>query len=60
MATDIFKTIEEQVKAERVVVYMKGTRDLPQCGFSKTVCEALRLAAMKLPIKSRVVVREDW
>jgi len=29
MATDIFKTIEEQVKAERVVVYMKGTRDLP-------------------------------
>jgi len=22
--------------------------------------EALRLAAMKLPIKSRVVVREDW
>ena len=44
MATDIFKTIEEQVKAERVVVYMKGTPDLPQCGFSKTVCEALRLA----------------
>jgi len=22
--------------------------------------EALRLAAMKLPIKTRVVVREDW
>ena len=44
MATDIFKTIEEQVKAERVVVYMKGTPDLPQCGFSKTVCEALRLS----------------
>jgi len=25
-----------------------------------TAREALRLAAMKLPIKSRVVVREDW
>jgi large subunit ribosomal protein L16 len=22
--------------------------------------EALRLAAMKLPVKTRVVVREDW
>jgi large subunit ribosomal protein L16 len=22
--------------------------------------EALRLAAMKLPIKTRIVVREDW
>jgi large subunit ribosomal protein L16 len=22
--------------------------------------EALRLAAMKLPIKTRVIVREDW
>jgi len=22
--------------------------------------EALRLAAMKLPIKTRVVIREDW
>jgi len=30
-------------------------------GVSETVArEALRLAAMKLPIKTRVVVREDW
>ena len=26
----------------------------------ETAREALRLAAMKLPIKTRVVVREDW
>ena len=25
-----------------------------------TAREALRLAAMKLPIKTRVIVREDW
>ena len=30
-------------------------------GVSEDVArEALRLAAMKLPIKTRVVVREDW
>mgnify|MGYP003316756106 CR=1 FL=1 len=30
-------------------------------GVDETVArEALRLAAMKLPIKSRVVLREDW
>lgn len=30
-------------------------------GVSETVArEALRLAAMKLPVKTRVVVREDW
>jgi len=30
-------------------------------GVSEDVArEALRLAAMKLPVKTRVVVREDW
>jgi large subunit ribosomal protein L16 len=30
-------------------------------GVSEAIAtEALRLAAMKLPIKSRIVVREDW
>jgi large subunit ribosomal protein L16 len=30
-------------------------------GVDETVArEALRLAAMKLPVKTRVVVREDW
>jgi large subunit ribosomal protein L16 len=30
-------------------------------GVTDTVArEALRLAAMKLPIKTRIVIREDW
>ena len=42
-----------KVKPGRVMFEIDGVND-------DTAREALRLAAMKLPIKSRVVVREDW
>jgi monothiol glutaredoxin len=35
-------TIRDQVKANRVVLYMKGTPQFPQCGFSATVVEILK------------------
>ena len=35
-------TIREQVKSNRVVLYMKGTPQFPQCGFSATVVEILK------------------
>jgi len=34
--------ISEQVKSNRVVLYMKGTPQVPQCGFSATAVEILR------------------
>jgi monothiol glutaredoxin len=34
--------ISEQVKSKRVVLYMKGTPQVPQCGFSATAVEILR------------------
>ncbi|MEO8487655.1 MAG: Grx4 family monothiol glutaredoxin [Betaproteobacteria bacterium] len=34
--------IREQVTGHRVVLYMKGTPQLPQCGFSATATEILR------------------
>ena len=42
-----------KVKPGRVMFEIDGVSD-------DVAREALRLAAMKLPIKSRVVVREDW
>ena len=41
------------MKPGRVMFEIDGVND-------EIAREALRLAAMKLPIKSRVVVREDW
>jgi monothiol glutaredoxin len=35
-------SIREQVKSNRVVLYLKGTPQFPQCGFSATVVEILK------------------
>jgi monothiol glutaredoxin len=40
--SDIHETIKEQVSQNRVVLYMKGTPQFPQCGFSATVAEVLK------------------
>ena len=42
MAQDIFEQIKGQVEGDRVVLYMKGTPALPQCGFSNVAAEILR------------------
>ncbi len=41
MPEDIFQKIRGQVEGDRVVLYMKGTPSMPQCGFSQHVVWAL-------------------
>ena len=38
---DVLERIKEQVESNPIVVYMKGTPQLPQCGFSSRTAEAL-------------------
>jgi monothiol glutaredoxin len=38
---DVNERIEEQLKAHEVLLYMKGTPDFPQCGFSGQTVAAL-------------------
>jgi len=40
--SDMNDRIKEQVTQNRVVLYMKGTPQFPQCGFSATVAEVLK------------------
>jgi monothiol glutaredoxin len=40
--TAIHDTIKEQVTQNRVVLYMKGTPQFPQCGFSATFAGILK------------------
>ncbi|HEX6794773.1 MAG TPA: Grx4 family monothiol glutaredoxin [Casimicrobiaceae bacterium] len=40
--SDIHDTIKDQVTQSRVVLYMKGTPQFPQCGFSATATEILK------------------
>jgi len=39
--TDAKTRIDETVKSHDVVLYMKGTKDMPQCGFSQRVAGVL-------------------
>jgi monothiol glutaredoxin len=39
---NIFAEIEKTVENNKVVLYMKGTKDFPQCGFSATVVQILK------------------
>ena len=38
---DIMQTIEQQIKENPIILYMKGTPQFPQCGFSARTVEAL-------------------
>jgi len=39
---DVLERIKNQVEAHPVIIYMKGTPQLPQCGFSSRTVEALK------------------
>ncbi len=43
----IFDQIKEQVSSNEVVVFMKGTADFPQCGFSAMVVGILQNMGLK-------------
>lgn len=38
----VIERIQEQLASQPVVLYMKGTPDFPQCGFSGRVVQALQ------------------
>jgi monothiol glutaredoxin len=38
---DIIETIKEQIEQNPVILYMKGSPDAPQCGFSQRASQAV-------------------
>ncbi len=42
MSADVVERIKQQITAHPVVLFMKGTPDFPQCGFSAQTVAALR------------------
>jgi monothiol glutaredoxin len=41
IVTDVIQRIQEQLKSNPIVLYMKGTPDFPQCGFSASAVRTL-------------------
>ena len=42
MSEDIRSRIESLIKGSKVMLFMKGTRQFPACGFSNTVVQILK------------------
>jgi monothiol glutaredoxin len=55
----IHDTIDQQVKSHPVVLYMKGTPQFPQCGFSATVAEILKRCGVAEYFSVNVLADED-
>ena len=45
--SDIHNTIREQISANDIVLYMKGSQIFPQCGFSSQVVSILKHLGVK-------------
>jgi len=44
---DTQQRIKDQVTGNKVVLYMKGTPQFPQCGFSALACQVLNACGVK-------------
>ena len=55
--TDIAKWIDNEVKTNDVVLFMKGTPDMPMCGFSGKATQILN--HMSVPFKGINVLDSD-
>ena len=46
---DIMETIREQIEGNRIILYMKGSPNQPQCGFSARTVQAVSYTHLTLP-----------
>ena len=53
---DVLKDIEQEVRDNKIVVYMKGTPSFPMCGFSAATVEVLR--EIGVPFKAVDILAE--
>ncbi|WP_432448015.1 Grx4 family monothiol glutaredoxin [Aliiroseovarius marinus] len=67
--TDAKTRIDDTVKANDVVLYMKGTKEMPQCGFSSRVAGVLNYMGVDYAdvnvladeeIREGIKVYSDW
>jgi monothiol glutaredoxin len=58
MSHPLVSKVQELVNSNPVVIFMKGTPDFPQCGFSARTCQVLRTAGVE-KIKGIDVLSDD-
>ncbi len=50
--------IKEQVESNPIIVYMKGTPQFPQCGFSSRTAEAMKAVGVEFAYVNVIVDQE--
>lgn len=55
--TDILKKIDEEVKSNQIMIFMKGTKEAPQCGFSAAVVDVFKM--LQVPFETRDVLVDN-
>ena len=54
---DIMQKIDSEVKSNKIIVFMKGSKDAPQCGFSSAVVDIFN--ALSIPYETRDVLSDN-
>src|SRR6476659_3902899 len=57
--SDVQKRIDELVKSNRVVLFMKGTAQFPMCGFSGRAVQILKACGVDKPVTVNVLEDEE-
>ncbi|KDN53472.1 monothiol glutaredoxin [Tilletiaria anomala UBC 951] len=47
LSQDARKKIESAVKSDPLVIFMKGTPQMPMCGFSRAVCQVMEVQGVR-------------
>jgi monothiol glutaredoxin len=58
MSEQMLTKIDEEVKNNRIMLYMKGDKDFPMCGFSAQVVQILNMAGAEYETRN-VLMDED-
>ncbi|KAI8985214.1 thioredoxin-like protein [Pilobolus umbonatus] len=51
ISTEMKKRLDEDIKANDVVLFMKGTPDAPMCGFSRAAVQIMQVQGVDFPEK---------
>jgi monothiol glutaredoxin len=57
LSAELNSTIDKVVNSEKVVLFMKGSKDFPQCGFSHTVVQILK--SLNVPFETLDVLSNE-
>jgi len=60
MARDVMAEIRKEIAENKIIIYMKGTKEMPRCGFSAAAVDVLK--GFGVPFKDVNVLedQEKW